>query len=145
MSFSIAARPNLVRDIKAMLPRAALKGWGHPDTVLCPTGVYYMWGLAIVAPPRGWRRNWSLPLRQDGKLCLMYHVRQFEPANILKRVEHPVQQKAFAISLGPFWRFLPRRVLTRVRYKLLEVVDPDQADYTFPIAAFAVRGRRAGL
>jgi hypothetical protein len=143
MSFTIAARPTLVRDIQAMLPQASLEAWWQRDLVLCPTGIYAVWTLRSIYP-EGWRRKWQVVLREDGQLCLMYHKQQLA-ASVVIRVEHPVQQRSFGVGLGPFWRFLPRRMLQQIQYRLLEIIDPVYAAYSFPIAAFRVRSGRSVL
>lgn len=145
-----SGKQEVIDSIKQLIPLALKElreGYRHPDDILFLTGVHQCYPLRD-RYDGSWRDRWTINLRSDKKLCLVYVNRKRVKKVRTNAVEIPIdpyKEVAFGISLAWLWTFLSLIKLVQIEWYLDDIVDPLYAGYHYPISAFNTRSGRSGL
>lgn len=136
MMYEIPEREALIEGIAyAAQVLSHQPGWlGPADRVLYPSGIKHCLPLRDRSTGTG-RDDWTICLREDGKLALVYHHRKVENSTLVK-VTKPFRQGAWGISLGRLWEKFPIALLARISYHLRSATGDPYAGYGYPVWAF---------
>lgn len=135
MTFYVPEKVDIASAIDTVIPEALERAIRQRDSVLYPSGVAQSLPLRDRSN-RTWRDNWTINLRDDGKLTLVYHKRKLRDS-IHIQVTNPVRQRAFGISIHWLRKLLPRPVLGRTLYLLNDATGDPYAGYSYPLWAFS--------